>query len=69
MEKLTLQEALAKLRELVGTHSKLDTLVYMNLVDLIAAAYLGGYEEGVASTLKNHAPDVYDIIGQWKQGK
>jgi hypothetical protein len=66
MEKLTLQESLAKLRELVGT--QLDTITHMTLVDLIAATYMGGYEEGVYSTLKNHAPGVYDIIGQWKQG-
>jgi hypothetical protein len=68
MEKLTLQESIAKLRELVGTQLDICPITHMNLVDLIAAAYLGGYEEGVASTLKNHAPDVYDIIGQWKQG-
>jgi hypothetical protein len=66
MEKLTLQEALAKLRELVGT--QLDTITHMTLVDLIAATYMGGYEEGAHSTLKIHAPGVYDIIGQWKQG-
>jgi len=64
MEKLTLQEALAKLRELTGT--QLDTITHMNLVDLIASTYMGGYEEGVASTLKIHAPEVYDIIGSWK---
>lgn len=64
MEKLTLQEALAKLRELIGT--QLDTITHMNLVDLIASTYMGGYEEGVAATLKIHAPEVYDIIGSWK---
>ena len=62
MEKMTMMEACAKMRELVG--DKLDARTQMELIDLIAATFMGGYEEGLNTALKTYAPDVLEIINR-----
>ena len=62
MEKMTMMEACAKMRELVG--NKLDTRIQIELIDLIAAVNMGGYEEGRLKALEMWAPEVLEIINR-----
>lgn len=62
MEKMTIMEACAKMRELVG--NKLDTRTQIELIDLIAAVNMGGYEEGRLKALEMWAPEVLEIINR-----
>ena len=62
MEKMTISEASAKMRELVG--DKLDTRTQMELIELFAATNMAGYEEGRRQALEMWAPEVLEIINQ-----
>jgi len=62
MEKMTMMEACAKMRELVG--DKVDARTQIELIDLIAATNMGGYEEGRLKALEMWAPEVLEIINR-----
>jgi hypothetical protein len=62
MEKMTLSEACAKMRELVGT--QLDTRTQMELIDLFAATNMAGWYEGRLRALELYAPEVLEIMNR-----
>lgn len=62
MEKMTISEACAKMRELVG--NKLDTRTQMELIDLFAAINMAGWYEGRQRALELYAPEVLEIMNR-----
>ena len=62
MEKMTISEASAKMRELVG--DKLDALTQMELIDLFAATNMAGWYEGRQKALEMWAPEVLEIMNR-----
>lgn len=62
MEKMTISEACAKMRELVGT--QLDTKTQMELINLFAATNMAGWEEGRNKALETYAPGVLEIMNR-----
>lgn len=59
---MTISEASAKMRELVG--NKLDTRTQMELIELFAATNMAGWYEGRQRALELYAPEVLEIMNR-----